>query len=94
LLFVYFLALLVEALIEREVRRGMEGKGLESLPLYPEGRPCPAPTTDKILEAFDRVEAHDLVGRGKVLRTFSPELTVPQKQLLQLAGVPEDSYSG
>jgi transposase len=94
LLFVYFLALLVEALIEREVRRGMEGKGLESLPLYPEGRPCPAPTTDKILEAFDRVGAHDLVGRGKVLRTFGPELTTPQKELLQLAGVPEDSYSG
>ena len=54
--FVYFLALLVEALIEREVRRGMERKGLGSIPLYPEGRPCPAPTTDKVLEVFAELE--------------------------------------
>ncbi len=94
LLFVYFLALLVEALIEREVRRGMEKEGRESLPLYPEGRPCPTPTTDKVLEAFDRVEAHELVERGRIVRTFGPELTEPQKDLLRLAGVPGQSYGG
>ena len=39
LLHVYFIVLLVEALLERELRRGMARVGLESLPLYPEGRP-------------------------------------------------------
>ncbi|MGH9071810.1 MAG: IS1634 family transposase [Acidimicrobiales bacterium] len=92
LLFVYFLTLLVEALIEREVRQGMEREERESLPLYPEGRPCPAPTTDKVLEAFDRVEAHELVREGRTLRRFGPELTEPQRDLLRLAGVPEESY--
>src|SRR5205807_7276213 len=40
LLCVYFLVLLVEALLERELRRAMERTGVESLPLYPEGRGC------------------------------------------------------
>jgi hypothetical protein len=36
LFFVYFLVLLVQALIERELRRAMQRQGVESLPLYPE----------------------------------------------------------
>jgi transposase len=40
LLCVYFFMLLVEALLERELRLAMEQKGIESLPLYPEGRAC------------------------------------------------------
>ncbi len=36
LLCVYFFVLLVEALLERELRRAMAAKGIESLPLYPE----------------------------------------------------------
>src|SRR3954471_200718 len=43
LLCVYFLVLLVEALLERELRRAMERAGIEGLPLYPEGRGWPAP---------------------------------------------------
>lgn len=93
LLFVYFLALLVEALIEREVRQGMEREKLASIPLYPEGRPCPAPTTEKILEAFDRVEVHQLHRDGEVVEVFGPELTAQQQQLLHLAGVPEEAYT-
>jgi transposase len=93
LLFVYFLALLVEALIEREVRRGMEREGLASIPLYPEGRPCPAPTTEKILEAFERVEVHRLHHEGEMVEVFGPTLTEQQRQLLHLAGVPEEVYA-
>jgi transposase len=44
LLCVYFLALLVEALLERELRRAMEREGIASLPIYPEARGCRRPT--------------------------------------------------
>src|SRR4051794_8047413 len=47
LLCVYFFALLVEALLERELRRAMEQRGIEGLPLYPEGRACRRPTARK-----------------------------------------------
>ncbi len=48
---VYFFALVVESLLEREVRRAREQTGTESLPLYPEDRPCRRPTARRIQEA-------------------------------------------
>jgi transposase len=38
MLCVYFLALLLESLLERELTRAMEREGIDSLPLYPKGR--------------------------------------------------------
>jgi transposase len=53
LLCVYFFALLVESLLERELRRAMEGAGIESLPLYPEGRACRRPTARRVIDVFE-----------------------------------------
>lgn len=53
LLFLYFVVLLVQALLEREVRRAMSARGLTSLPLYPEDRDCPAPSAHGIFQVFD-----------------------------------------
>ena len=92
LCFVYFLVMLMEALVEREVRRGMAKEERKSLPLYPEGRACPAPTTDFILGEFDRVAIHQLIREGKVVKEFKAELTDRQRELLRLAGVPEEAY--
>ncbi|MGI0129594.1 MAG: IS1634 family transposase, partial [Thermoplasmata archaeon] len=92
LLFVYFLALLVEALLEREVRRGMAARGLEAIPLYPEARPCEAPTADRVLEAFAGVSRYRLQREGQEVQVFEPELTAIQRQLLELVGAPETIY--
>ncbi len=92
--FVYFVVMRVEALIEREVRQGMARADRKSLPLYPEGRGCPAPTTEFILGAFDRVAIHHLVENGEVVKQFGTELTERQRELLRLAGVPEAAYTG
>ena len=43
LLCVYFFALLVEALLERQLRQAMQQNEIEALPMYPEGRPCRCP---------------------------------------------------
>ena len=53
LLCVYFFVLLVEALLERELRRAMAEKEIEGLPLYPEGRACRRPTARKIVAVRD-----------------------------------------
>src|SRR5450759_1280170 len=47
-----FLALLIAALIEREVRTGMQRADLAKIRLYPEFRNCTAPSTERILEIF------------------------------------------
>ena len=71
LLCVYFFALLVESLLERELRRAMEQTGTESLPLYPEGRPCRRPTARRIIDLFEDVQRHELTTDAKTT-TLSP----------------------
>jgi transposase len=60
LLCVYFFALLVESLLERELRRAMERRGIASLPLYPEGRACRCPTARRVIDGFEEVQRHEL----------------------------------
>ncbi len=88
LLCVYFFALVVESLLEREVRRAMERTGTESLPLYPEGRPCRRPTARRILDLFDDVQRHELMTDAKTTTLFTTELTLVQRQVLRLLGIP------
>ncbi|MGK2928652.1 MAG: IS1634 family transposase, partial [Acidimicrobiales bacterium] len=55
-----FLALLICALIEREVRNGMRQATLDNIALYPELRDCKAPSAERILEIFAAVARHQL----------------------------------
>jgi len=93
LLFVYFLAVLVFALIEREARLNMKKRGIDSIPLYPEGRPCRAPTADGILSAFLGLRRTRLMdSNGTVVRTFHDPLRPVVGQLLKLLGVRREAY--
>jgi transposase len=92
LLCVYFLAQLVQALLERELRRAMEREKLDSLPLYPEGRPCRCPTTRKLIDLFEPVQRHTLTVRGQNSTTFVTELTPLHRRILKLLGTPANTY--
>jgi transposase len=92
LFFVYFLALLVQALIERELRRAMQRQGVDSLPLYPEERTTQRPTAEQIFRLFSLMQRHLLKYKGETVHTFEPELTDLQRQVLTLLGVPETVY--
>ncbi len=94
LLTCHFIAMLIASLIERTIRHAMAGAGLDELSLYPEDRGCPAPTTARILEIFSGVARHELTDTdGIVLRTFHPELTDLQRQVLDLLDIPTSVYS-
>ena len=92
LLAVYFFALLVEALIERELRDAMSRKGIESLPLYPEGRACKRPTTRRVLDLFESVQRHTLSRDKHSTEIFITDLTHTQRRLLNLLGLPPKQY--
>lgn len=92
LLFLYYVVLLVAALIEREIRQSMKSRGVESLPLYPEERDCRAPSTQAIFHAFTGVQRHGLTRDGKTVRSFPPILNPIQLQLLDLLNVPRWLY--
>ena len=87
-----FLALLVSALIERQVRAGMRAAKTAKIPLYPELRGCAAPSTERILEIFADTQSHRLYQHDQLVQTFPPDLTPLQQQVLHLAGLPADSY--
>jgi transposase len=87
LLCVYFFVLLVEALLERELRRAMERKGVPSLPLYPERRACRRPTARKVIDLYEDVQRHILQAGRRPTEVFSTELTRLQRRILRLLGV-------
>ena len=89
LLCVYFFVLLVEALLERELRRAMERKGIESLHLYPERRACRRPTARKVIDLYEDVQRHILKAGRRTPELFSTELTGLQKRILRLLGIPQ-----
>jgi transposase len=92
LLCVYFFALLVEALLERQLRQAMHQRGLEALPLYPEGRACRWPTARRVIDLFDTVQRHTLQRRGRSAEVLITELTRLQRRLLQLLGLQSSDY--
>lgn len=92
LLATYFLALVAQTLLERELRRAMSAAGIKSLPLYPEGRACARPTTHRVIELFEPVQRHVLqLGDGEP-RIMVTELTPVQRQVVELFGLAPDGY--
>src|SRR6266516_173310 len=88
-----FLALLLGALIERQIRTAMRDANTHHIPLYPELRACPAPSTERILAIFADLTRHELHDHGQLVQTFEPELNPLQRQVLDLLGVPAASYT-
>ena len=92
LFFLYFVALLAQALIERELRKAMKREGVDELPLYPEERRSRRPTTEQVLRVFAAVERYNIYRGDNLLQVCEPELTALQKQVLGLLGVPPAKY--
>ena len=91
-LFLFFIAVTIHALIERQVREAMKTRGLNSIPLYPEERKCRAPTADKILGLFESLRRHRLFENSRPVKTFWDELTDVQRMLLDLLEIPTSVY--
>ena len=94
LLLCHFLAMLTEALIEREIRSPMSTAGLTGIALYPELRNCPAPSAPRILQIFHDHARHQLINHdGQIVQTFQPRLTDLQQQVLDLLHIPAGVYT-
>jgi transposase len=92
LLCAYFFALMVEALVERELRQAMRNRGIESLPMYPEMRPCRQPTARRVIDLFAVVQRHEWVAEAGGPQVMVTELSHLQRRLLRLFGLSADHY--
>ena len=92
LLCMYFFALLVEALLERQLRQAMQQGQIEALPLYPEGRACHWPTARRVIDLFETVQQHTLEQRGCPTEVMVTDLTRLQRKLLHLISLSAKDY--
>jgi len=92
-LFVYFLALVIASLIERELRLAMKTDGISALPLYPEKRKCKFPTSKRVLEIFSSHRKSVLFNKQEKVETFFDKLAPLQKQILKLLDVSSRHYA-
>jgi hypothetical protein len=90
--FLGYVAVLVHALLERELRRAMRDAELVELALYPEDRACKGPTAARVIEIFEPLCAHELVANGPVLKHYDPSLSKLHRQVLDLLKVPITAY--
>ena len=88
----YFFALLVQTLLERELRQAMARAGEETLPLYPEAWPCARPTTHRLIEVFSSIQRHEVrVGEGEP-QVMVTKLTKTQRSIIRLLGLDPRTY--
>jgi transposase len=93
MLWLYYVVELVQALVEREVRRAMPEQRWSSLPLYPEGRRTEAPTAGLVFDVLEGHRRHRLIDpTGQELRRFHDALSPVGQSVLQLLGVDGAAY--
>lgn len=90
--FVFFIALILQSLIEREVRHQMERHGVDTIAVYPEERDAVHPTTNKIVDRFEAVSTYAICANGREVEEFKDELSDTQKTVLAYLDIAEDEY--
>jgi transposase len=91
LLHMQVMALMIASLVERTLRLAMKKNAIVSLPIYPEGRPCKAPTMFDLARLFKGVERYE-VTQSETVSIYPAQLNKIQKEVLTLLDIPISSY--
>ncbi len=92
MMFVFFMALMLQAVIEREVRKSMKHDQIDSIPVYPEHRLAEHPTTAKIFDRFHDLSLYRLSDGARLIKQYQDELSTTHKKVLALLGMNEQQY--
>jgi transposase len=92
MMLLFFLALILQAVIEREVRKQMNALKIKALSIYPEHRLAYHPTTAKIFDRFHDISTYQIRTNDQVVEEYHDDLTELQKEILALLGMTEQDY--
>ena len=90
-LHIHVMSLMVATIVERQLRMAMKIKSIDSLPIYPEQKPCLYPTMYDIVRLFKGVERYEVVQEENI-SVFPAQLSKTQKQVLELLEVSKAYY--
>ncbi|PXF59454.1 MAG: hypothetical protein C4B59_11615, partial [Candidatus Methanogaster sp.] len=91
-MFAFFIALIIQALIERSLRKQINHEKIDGLEVYPEERKTAYPTTNKVFSLFNSVSTYTINQGSKIVEEFKDELTETQKTILKFLGITQDQY--
>jgi transposase len=94
LMFCFYIADLVAAIIQRQLRKAMKNEGIQTLQTLPEQRPSETPTWEQIQRLFANQAKYEVRKNNKLVASFWDELADPQEQVLHLLQVPINLYTG
>lgn len=92
MLFLYFLALMIIALIERQIHQSMQQEQMEALPILPQKMKTPKPTWNNIRYFFRSVFFFAQDNNDQAVATLTKGLTKLHKTILRLLKVPLNLY--
>ena len=92
MMLLFYLALIMQSAIERQARKKMGSRNIESLAIYPEERPSSHPTTDKIFDRFHDLSSYQIHKDIEVVEEHFDELTSVHKEILELLNMTEQGY--
>jgi transposase len=85
MMYILLWALMALALMERDVRKSLDGEPMYGI--YPENRPCPAPTGRGILECFEELSVVTMKHKGNQYHRLV-ELDKVQRYLIEMMSIP------
>jgi transposase len=91
-MFAFFIALALQSLLERELRKNMISKNQENMYIYPEDRECKSPTTSIVFDRFSHVSRYEISENGKVVERYNDPLSKSQMEILEMLNITENEY--
>ena len=91
--FLYFIALMIVSLMERNIRKNMAEEKVEKLPILPNGMNTKKPTWNNLNYFFERVHLALIEKQSQAVQTILKGVTTLHKTVLELMGVPPSVYT-
>ena len=92
LMFIFFVAELVAALMERALRQNMARRQIKAIPILPEGRDSKTPSYAQILDTFAARAKDELYEKDHLIKVFIQPLSGIQQTVLDLLDIDAAVY--
>lgn len=91
--FLYFIALMIVSLMERNIRKNMVQEKIDKLPILPNGMKTSKPTWNNIKYFCNNIHFTILEEQGSIIQTSLKGVTNLHKTVIKLLGISTEAYT-